>query len=131
VRRSGGSEDCGWVKVGGEVRRSGSSDEVVRILFFGTPEFAVPSLEALLAGPDLVTVVVSQPDKPRGRGLKSEATPVSACARAAGVPLFQPDRLQDGGFIASLRDLEPDLGITCAFGRILRPALLRTAPVVS
>jgi methionyl-tRNA formyltransferase len=97
----------------------------VRILFFGTPAFAVPSLESLLAGSDEVVGVVSQPDKPRGRGLKPEPTPVACCARAAGVPLHQPDRLNDEPFLLRILELEPDLGVTCAFGRILRPALLK------
>ena len=96
----------------------------MRILFLGTPEFAVPSLESLLEGPDPVVGVVSQPDRPRGRGLKPEPAPVSCLARKAGLPLFQPDRLNDSGFLSSVKDLGVDLGVTCAFGRLLRSAML-------
>lgn len=96
----------------------------MRILFLGTPGFAVPSLESLMTGPDVVVGVVSQPDRPRGRGLKPEPAPVSQLARAAGLPLFQPERLGDEEFLAQMDDLRIDLGVTCAFGRLLRPPLL-------
>jgi methionyl-tRNA formyltransferase len=96
----------------------------VRILFLGTPEFAVPSLESLITGPDSVVGVVSQPDRPRGRGLKPEPAPIPLRAREAGLPLFQPERLSDEGFLSRVKDLDVDLGVTCAFGRILRPPLL-------
>ncbi len=96
----------------------------MRILFLGTPEFAVPSLETLLAGPDSVVGVVSQPDRPRGRGLRREVTPVAGAAREAGVPLFQPEKLHSAEFLEALRALDIDLAVTAAFGRLLRPALI-------
>lgn len=96
----------------------------MRILFLGTPAFAVPSLEALLRGPDEVVGVVSQPDRPRGRGLKPEPPPVVALARAAGVRFFQPVKLHAAGSLAELEALRPDLVVTAAFGRLLRRPLL-------
>lgn len=96
----------------------------MRILFLGTPAFAVPSLEALLRGPDEVVGVVSQPDKPKGRGLAPESPPVVQHARAAGVPIFQPEKLHSAESLAALRALAPDLAVTAAFGRFLRRSLL-------
>jgi len=100
----------------------------VRILFLGTPDFAVPSLEALLRGPDEVVGVVSQPDRPRGRGRKSEPPPVVEAARATGIPVFQPDKLHGSESLDALRALRPDLAVTAAFGRFLRRSLLDLPP---
>lgn len=96
----------------------------MRIVFFGTPDFAVPSLEALIAGPDEPVAVVSQPDRPRGRGLHPEPTPVARHARAAGLTILQPAKLHSAETLGVLRALAPDLIVTAAFGRILRPLLL-------
>jgi methionyl-tRNA formyltransferase len=101
----------------------------VRILFLGTPDFAVPSLEALFRGPDEVVGVVSQPDRPRGRGRKSEPPPVVEAARAAGIPVFQPEKLHGSESLDALRALRPDLAVTAAFGRFLRRALLDLPPL--
>ena len=96
----------------------------MRILFLGTPEFAVPSLENLIEGPDEVVGVVSQPDRPRGRGLQPLPPPVARVAREHGIPVFQPKRLRAPQMFDTLRDLHPDLIVTCAFGKILRSSLL-------
>lgn len=96
----------------------------MRILFLGTPDFAVPSLESLLEGPDQIAAVVTQPDRPQGRGLKTESCAIARCARAAGLALLQPERLAGDPFLSQVRDLNVDLGVTCAFGRILRRPLL-------
>lgn len=101
----------------------------MRILFLGTPEFAVPSLDALLGGPDPVVGVVSQPDRPRGRGRQTEATPVAARARARGLPVLQPEKLHAAGALDSFRALAPDLLVTCAFGRLLKKRLLELPPM--
>src|SRR5918992_4542721 len=97
----------------------------MRIVFFGTPAFAVPSLQALLRGRFTVAGVVTQPDKPQGRS-RSEliAPPVKIAALAAGIPVLQPIRPIGDVFTASLRRLEPDLGIVVAYGHILRPEVL-------
>lgn len=96
----------------------------LRIVFFGTPAFAVPTLEALLHSRHPVVAVVSQPDRPRGRGQKLQPTPTGAAANAAGVPLLQPDRIRDERFLETLRALQPDLGVVAAYGRILPEPLL-------
>jgi methionyl-tRNA formyltransferase len=97
----------------------------MRIVFFGTPAFAVPSLQALLHGRFTVAGVVTQPDKPQGRS-RSEliAPPVKIAALAAGIPFLQPVRPVGDVFTASLRRLEPDLGVVVAYGHILRPEVL-------
>ena len=68
----------------------------MRILFMGTPDFAVPSLEALVAAGHEVVGVFSQPDKPKNRGMKLQPTPVKCCAQAHGLAVFQPTKLRDG-----------------------------------
>lgn len=96
----------------------------MRILFLGTPEFAVPSLISLIEGPDEVVGVISQPDRPRGRGLQPEPPPVVRHAREAGIPVYQPKRLHKEEFLDGLRNLSCDLIVTCAFGKILKSSLL-------
>lgn len=101
----------------------------MRIVFFGTPAFAVPSLQALLHGHFTVAGVVTQPDKPQGRS-RSELipSPVKVAAQSAGIPVLQPVRPVGDVFTASLRRLEPDLGIVVAYGHILRPEVLSLPP---
>jgi len=99
----------------------------VRLVFFGTPEFAVPTLEALLAGPHPVVGIVSQPDRPQGRGRKTRPSPVSQVAQRAGIPLLRPERVGEPGVAAELRRLEPELGVVVAFGQYL-PKRVRELP---
>ena len=101
----------------------------MRIVFFGTPVFAVPSLQALLHRGFSVVGVVTQPDKAQGRS-RSELIPppVKVAARAAGIPVLQPVRPVGDVFTASLRRLEPELGIVVAYGHILRPEVLSLPP---
>jgi methionyl-tRNA formyltransferase len=97
----------------------------MRIVFFGTPEFAVPSFRALLRERYPVVGVVTQPDRPQGRSRSTlVAPPVKVEAERAGIPVLQPDRPLGDVFLAGLRRLEPDLGIVVAYGHILRPAVL-------
>jgi methionyl-tRNA formyltransferase len=91
----------------------------VRIVFFGTPEFAVPSLEGLIASSHTVVGVVTQPDRPRGRGQRVTDSPVKAVARARGIEVLQPARLREPGFIDSLATLAPDLGVVAAYGKLI------------
>jgi len=91
----------------------------LRVAFFGTPAFAVPTLERLLRGPHAVVAVVSQPDRPTGRGRRIEPTPVAAVARAHGLPLLQPERVGAAESEQALRDLRPDVGVVVAFGQFL------------
>lgn len=87
----------------------------LRIVFMGTPEFAVPSLRALVAGGYHVVAVVTTPDKPAGRGQKLHESDVKVAARELGLPVLQPVKLRDPEFVEALRALRPDLGIVIAF----------------
>ena len=96
----------------------------MRIVFMGTPEFAVPSLEALISRPGTeVAGVFTQPDRPKGRGNKMTASPVKEVALKAGIPVFQPERIRKTG-VNDLRNLKPDLCVTAAFGQILSQEIL-------
>jgi methionyl-tRNA formyltransferase len=97
----------------------------MRIVFFGTPEFAVPSLTALLAEHATIVGVVTQPDKPQGRSRSTLVPPpVKQVALQHGLPVLQPDRPRGDLFLAALRHWQPDLGIVVAYGHILRPEVL-------
>ena len=96
----------------------------LRIVFFGTPAFAVPTLDVLLASHHPVVSVVTQPDRPRGRGQQIVDAPVKARAVAAGLPVLQPDRLKDPAFVDRLRACDADLGVVAAYGRILTEEVL-------
>ena len=98
-------------------------------MFFGTPQFAVPSLQALLASPHQVVGVVTQPDRPRGRGHKTSDAPVKATALAHGVAVLQPPRLKDPEFMSSLGAMNADIGVVAAYGKILTQAVLDTPPL--
>src|SRR5262249_58663955 len=98
----------------------------LRIVFFGTPEFAVPTLDALLASRHQVVGVVTQPDRPRGRGQKTSDAPVKARALAAGAPILQPERMKDPAFMDALAAFGADLGVVAAYGKILTDAVLAT-----
>jgi methionyl-tRNA formyltransferase len=101
----------------------------MRIVFFGTPTFAVPSLEALVEARFAVAGVVTQPDKPHGRSRSQLiAPPVKIAAERAGIPVLQPVRPVGDVFTTSLRRLEPDLGVVVAYGHILRPEVLSLPP---
>lgn len=95
-----------------------------KIVYMGTPLFSVPALEALLKGPDEILAVVTQPDKPRGRGRKILPTPVKEVAIRHGLKLFQPEKVSREEFIEEIRRLKPDLLVVCAFGQILPQRLL-------
>jgi methionyl-tRNA formyltransferase len=99
----------------------------LRLAFFGTPEFAVPSLERLLEGPHPVVAVVSQPDRRRGRGRRVSPSPVARVAERAGIPLLRPERVGDPAVEAQLRTTAPDLGAVVAFGQFL-PRRIRELP---
>ena len=100
----------------------------MRILFMGTPDFAVPSLEALIAAGHDVCGVFTQPDKPKNRGMKLLPTPVKVCAQAHGIPVFQPVKLRDGTALAQIQELAPELIVVAAYGRILPDDILAAPP---
>jgi methionyl-tRNA formyltransferase len=93
------------------------------VLFYGTPEFAVPTLEALLAR-HVVAGVVTQPDRPAGRGQRARASAVKAVAVRHGLPVLQPERLRDPEWPERLAALAPDTAVVVAFGQILPPRVL-------
>ena len=95
----------------------------MRIAFFGTPEFAVPTLEALVREHEIV-LVVAQPDKPSGRGMKLHAPPVAERARELGLALLQPAKIRNEEFLGQVREATPEIGVVVAYGKILPNALL-------
>jgi len=97
----------------------------VRIVFFGTPEFAVPSLEGLIASSHAVVGVVTQPDRPRGRGQRVTDSSVKAAALRHGLPVLQPTRLRDADTMAALSAWSPDLGVVAAYGKLIPGEMLR------
>ncbi len=97
---------------------------VPRIVYAGTPEFAVPALSALIDQGQAVVAVYTQPDRPAGRGRRRAASPVKRCALEAGLPVHQPATLRDEGARAELDALEPDLLVVAAYGLILPQAVL-------
>lgn len=95
----------------------------------GTPEFAVPSLEALLRSDGQVVGVVSQPDRPKGRGHQLVAPPVKLVAERAGIPVLQPLKIRTPEFLQALSAWQPDLIAVAAYGRILHTPILRLPPM--
>jgi len=96
----------------------------MRIVFMGTPEFAVPSLKALVESGDEVVALVAQPDKPKGRGLKPSPPPTKVIAEEYGVPVLQPPGIRTEAFLLELAALNPDLICVAAYGKILPKAVL-------
>jgi len=96
----------------------------LRIVFLGTPAFAVPSLDALLGSRHRVVAVLTRPDRPRGRGQRMFDAPVKARAAAAGIPVLQPDRLRDPVVVESLAALRADLGVVAAYGAMLPESVI-------
>src|SRR4030095_12924535 len=97
----------------------------MRVVFFGTPQFAVPSLEHLIQSRHHIVGVVTQPDRPRGRGQKVVDAPVKATALAHQVAVFQPERLRDPHVGETIASWTPDLGVVAAYGKLIPESLLR------
>jgi methionyl-tRNA formyltransferase len=100
----------------------------MRVVFFGTPAFAVPTLERIFHSSHPVAGVVTQPDRPRGRGQQVTASPVKALAESLKLPVLQPDRLSRDVFEAQLLALHADIGVVAAYGKILPDWLLAAVP---
>lgn len=96
----------------------------MRIVFMGTPDFAVGTLKALIGSGHEVAAVITQPDKPKGRGKAMQATPVKEAALEAGIPVYQPRKVRDPEFIEQFRQLKPDAAVVVAFGQIIPQAIL-------
>lgn len=101
----------------------------MRIVFMGTPEFAVPSLQRLFDDGHEIVGVFTQPDKPKGRSQKLTPSPVKELALAQGVPVYQPEKMRDGTALEILRKCAPDLAVVVAYGRILPQDILETPPM--
>jgi methionyl-tRNA formyltransferase len=94
----------------------------------GTPEPAAATLERLMDGPDPIAGVVTQPDRPAGRGQKRAASPVHRLAKSRGIPVAAPEKIRDPVFFKTLQDWKPQLIVVVAYGRILPPSVLQLAP---
>lgn len=101
---------------------------MTRTIFMGTPDFSVPTLAALLHGGYDVIAVVTQPDRPAGRGRRLELSPVKTFAIQHDLPVLQPPTLKAPEVVAELAELRPDVIVVAAFGQILRPAVLELPP---
>ena len=101
----------------------------MRIIFMGTPEFAVQVLEAIIQEGHEVAGVYTQPDKPRGRGKSVQYTPVKELAMEYNIPVFQPERVRDPEVVAELRTLAPEVIVVVAFGQILPETILNLPPL--
>lgn len=100
----------------------------MRILFMGTPEFAVPTLETLVQGGHEVCAVYTQPDKPKGRGYELTPPPVKSCALRYDIPVEQPTTLKDEAAAEHIRALRPELIVVVAYGKILPETVLNIPP---
>ncbi|MBP5729332.1 MAG: methionyl-tRNA formyltransferase, partial [Clostridia bacterium] len=100
----------------------------MRIVFMGTPEFAVEPLKELIRNGYEIAGVFTQPDRPKGRGKKPAPSPVKIAAEEACVPVFQPERIRKNG-VEDLKKLKPDLCVTAAFGQILSQEILDIPPL--
>lgn len=96
----------------------------MRVLFWGTPDFGVPSLRALQEEGHAVVAVVTQPDRPSGRGRRRKPGPIKRIASEEGIPVLQPERPRGEEFLATLRELEPELSVVAAYGEILTQDVL-------
>ena len=95
-----------------------------KIVFMGTPDFAVESLRAILKSSDEVVAVATQPDKPKGRGMVLTPPPIKVLAQEYNIPVLQPERIKEDWFIERLKNISPDIIVVVAYGRILPKAVL-------
>ena len=96
----------------------------MKVVFMGTPDFSVGTLEALVEAGYEITGVVTQPDKPKGRGKQMMPTPVKEAAEKHGLPVYQPRRVRDAEAIEEIRKMEPDVIVVVAFGQIIPKEIL-------
>ena len=96
----------------------------MKIIFMGTPDFSVGTLEALIEAGHEVCLVVTQPDKPKGRGKEMQPTPVKAAAMKHGIPVYQPKKIRDPECVEELRKYQADVMVVIAFGQILPKSIL-------
>ena len=96
----------------------------MRVIFMGTPDFAVGTLQALLQSEHEVVAVVTQPDKPKGRGKAMQFTPVKEVAAEAGIPVLQPKKVREEAVVEELRSYHPDVIVVVAFGQLIPKSIL-------
>lgn len=100
----------------------------MRVVFMGTPDFSVGTLKALAAAGHEIVGVVSQPDKPKGRGKNLQPTPVKEAAMELGLPVYQPKKVRDPEFLEVLKELNPEVIVVVAFGQLIPKSILELAP---
>ena len=100
----------------------------MRVVFMGTPDFSVGTLEALYEAGHEIVGVVSQPDKPKGRGKNLQPTPVKEAALKLGLPVYQPKRVREPEFVQVLKDLNPEVIVVVAFGQLIPKEILELTP---
>lgn len=101
----------------------------MRVVFMGTPDFSVGTLEAIIAAKHEVAGVVTQPDRPKGRGKAMQATPVKTAALAHNIPVYQPAKVREPEFVETLKNLKPDVIVVVAFGQIIPASILEIPPL--
>lgn len=101
----------------------------MNIVYMGTPDFAVPSLEKLIESQHTVSAVFCQPDRPKNRGHKLTPPPVKVCAESHGITVYQPESMKDGAALDILKEINPDIIIVAAFGKILPPEIIHLPPL--
>ena len=101
----------------------------MRIIFLGTPEFAVPTLEAVLAAGHQVALVVTQPDRPKGRKQELIPSPVKAAAQRHGIPVYQPERIRKPEALSYLKEQSPDAMVVVGYGQIIPQSIIDLAPL--
>lgn len=101
----------------------------MRIVYMGTPDFAVPCLEEIINRGHQLAAVVTQPDRPKGRGRKLQPPPVKAAAQEHGIDVYQPNKIKTADFFNVLKDIGPDLIVVVAYGKILPPEILALPPM--
>lgn len=128
TRRSRTVERASWSR--DSAQRGATADRIraVKVAFFGTPEFAAPSLKAILESTHEVVLVVAQPDRPAGRGMKLRKPPVAQLAIELGIPLNQPARIRNEEMLETIRASGCELAVVVAYGKILPAALLEIPP---
>ena len=96
----------------------------MKIVFMGTPDFAVEALEALIGAGHEITAVVTQPDKPKGRSKRLQSPPVKDCALRHGIPVFQPEKIKSSQAMETLGEFEAEVFVVAAFGQLLSQEIL-------
>jgi methionyl-tRNA formyltransferase len=101
----------------------------MRIIFLGTPEFAVPTLDSIVAAGHHVSLAVTQPDRPKGRKQELIPSPVKAAAQRHGIPVYQPERIRDSASLSYLRQQSPDAMVVVGYGQIIPQSIIDLAPL--